>query len=71
MVKKKKKRGVIFPQFFQIKAGNFITRGAYFTQAITRLIHLQHPPLKSSYICFGILFLHFSLIGYAEAMQKV
>lgn len=42
------KKGEIFPQFFQIKAGNFITRGAYFTQAITRLIHLQHPPLKPS-----------------------
>lgn len=65
------KKGEIFSQFFQIKAGNFITRGAYFTKAITRLIHLQHPPLKSSYICSGSSFLYFSVIGYAVAMQKV
>ena len=66
-----KKKGEIFPQFFQIKEGNFITGGAYFTQAITRLIYLQHPLLKSSYIWSGILFFYFSLIGYAEATQKV
>lgn len=70
MRKHKEEKGKIFPQFFQIKAGNFITGGTYFTQSITRLIHLQHPPLKSSCICSGISFFYFSLIGPAEAMQN-
>lgn len=53
----KKQGGDIFSQFFQIKAGNFITRAAYFTQAITRLMHLQRrllTLLRSSggYLCF-------------------
>lgn len=36
-----KKKGEIFPQFFQIKAGNFITRATYFTPAVVRSMHLQ------------------------------
>lgn len=48
------KKGEIFPQFFQIKAGNFITRATYFTQAVTRLMHLQQHLLKLSYVHPGL-----------------
>lgn len=60
-----------FPNFFKLKQEISLPRGAYFTQAITRLIHLRHPYLKSSYICSGILFLYFSLIGSGGAGSKL